>query len=144
MTACLTPLRNPKLLSKLPHGFTLAATTQTAGRGRGANVWIAPPGTLIFSTIINHPAHLTMSRPIIFIQYITAIAIVEAIQSYGKGYEKLPIKIKWPNDICKSLPTNRGRKQKEMLMAARRFGSVSGRLWRVCQDLWLYDPMLLL
>ncbi|KAG9254723.1 biotin-protein ligase [Emericellopsis atlantica] len=103
VTSTVTLLeQNPKLLSKLPHGFTLAATTQTAGRGRGANVWIAPPGMLIFSTIINHPAHLAASRPIIFIQYITAIAIVEAIQSYDQGYEKLPVKIKWPNDICDS------------------------------------------
>ena len=41
-----------------------------------------------------------MTRPIVFIQYIAAIAIVEAIQSYGQGYEKIPVKIKWPNDIC--------------------------------------------
>ena len=92
--------RNPKLLATLPTGFTLAASTQVAGRGRGTNVWIAPPGALIHSTVINHPGHLSMSRPIVFIQYIAAIAIVEAIQSYGQGYEKLPVKIKWPNDIC--------------------------------------------
>lgn len=94
--------RNPKLLAKLPTGFTLAASTQVSGRGRGTNVWIAPPGALIFSTVIDHPAHLAMTRPIIFTQYIAAIAIVEAIQSYAEGYERLPVKIKWPNDICKS------------------------------------------
>lgn len=93
--------RNPKLLANVPTGFTLSATTQVAGRGRGTNVWIAPPGSLIFSTVINHPAHLAMTRPIVFIQYIAAIAIVEAIQSYDQGYEKLPVKVKWPNDICK-------------------------------------------
>lgn len=99
--------RNPKLLANLPTGFTLAACTQVAGRGRGTNVWIAPPGALIHSTVINHPGHLSMSRPIVFIQYIAAIAIVEAIQSYGQGYEKLPVKIKWPNDICEtSLPSH--------------------------------------
>lgn len=96
--------RNPKLISKLPTGFTFSAATQVAGRGRGTNVWVAPPGGLMFSTIINHPAHLAASRPVVFIQYIAAIAIVEAIQSYGVGYENLPIKLKWPNDICKSLP----------------------------------------
>lgn len=41
-----------------------------------------------------------MTRPIVFLQYIAAIAIVEAVQSYGEGYEKIPIRIKWPNDIC--------------------------------------------
>lgn len=91
--------KNYKLLSKLPTGFTLAATTQIAGRGRGSNVWIAPAGSLIMSTVINHPAHIAPSRPVVFIQYLAAVAIVEAIKSYDKGYEDLPVKLKWPNDI---------------------------------------------
>ncbi|POR32168.1 Biotin--protein ligase [Tolypocladium paradoxum] len=90
---------NPKLMSKLPTGFTFSASTQVAGRGRGTNVWVAPPGALVFSTIINHPAHLAVSRPVVFIQYIAAIAIVEAIRSLDVGYENLPVKLKWPNDI---------------------------------------------
>ena len=36
----------------------------------------------------------------IFIQYLAGIATVEAIHSYGDGYDKLGIKLKWPNDIC--------------------------------------------
>lgn len=40
----------------------------------------------------------------VFIQYIAAIAVVEAIQSYGRGYEKLQVKLKWPNDICTLSP----------------------------------------
>lgn len=97
--------KNPKLLGKLPTGFTMAGTTQIAGRGRGTNVWIAPPGCMIFSTVINHPAHLASIRPVVFIQYLTAIAIVEAVKSYdgrmhGTGaYADLPVKLKWPNDI---------------------------------------------
>jgi biotin---protein ligase len=57
------------------------------------------------STVINHPAHLFATRPIIFIQYIAAVAIVEAIRDYDKGYEGLPVKLKWPNDICESWTT---------------------------------------
>ncbi|KAK4166774.1 biotin--protein ligase [Cladorrhinum sp. PSN259] len=91
--------KNHSLLSKLPTGFTLAATTQIAGRGRGSNVWVAPPGSLIMSTVINHPAHFAASRPIVFIQYLAAVAIVEAIKSYGVGYQDMPVKLKWPNDI---------------------------------------------
>ena len=95
--------RNPKITSKLPTGFTFTASTQVTGRGRGTNVWVAPPGSLLFSVVINHPGHLAASRPIVFVQYIAAIAIVEAIRSYGSGYGDLPIKLKWPNDICKCL-----------------------------------------
>lgn len=92
--------RNPKINTKLPTGFTFTASTQIAGRGRGTNVWVAPPGSLLFSVIINHPAHLAASRPIVFIQYLAAVAIVEAIRSYDTGYENMPVKLKWPNDIC--------------------------------------------
>ncbi|KAL2198070.1 biotin-protein ligase [Corynascus similis CBS 632.67] len=92
-------LMNHNLLSKLPTGFTLAATTQVAGRGRGSNVWVAPPGSLIMSTVINHPAHYAATRPIVFIQYLAALAIVEAVKSYDDGYADFPIKIKWPNDV---------------------------------------------
>ncbi|KKA27259.1 hypothetical protein TD95_004097 [Thielaviopsis punctulata] len=91
--------KNPKLLAKIPTGFTVAATTQIAGRGRGSNVWVSPPGCMIMSIVINQAAHLAMTRPVVFIQYIAAIAIVEAIQSYDTGYGKIPVKIKWPNDI---------------------------------------------
>ncbi|RYP80524.1 hypothetical protein DL769_002408 [Monosporascus sp. CRB-8-3] len=97
--------KNYKLLSKLPSGFTLAATTQVAGRGRGSNVWVSPAGSLVMSTVINHPGHLATSRPIVFIQYLAAIAIVEAVKSYDRGYEDLPVRLKWPNDIYARDPT---------------------------------------
>lgn len=98
--------KNHKLLSHLSTGFTLAATTQVAGRGRGSNVWVAPPGSLIMSTVINHPAHLASTRPIVFIQYLAAIAIVEAIKTYDVGYEDFPVKVKWPNDVYVRDPNN--------------------------------------
>ncbi|KAH6982246.1 biotin-protein ligase [Ilyonectria sp. MPI-CAGE-AT-0026] len=102
--------KNPKILSKLSTGFTVCASTQVAGRGRGSNVWVSPPGCLIFSTVINHPAHLAVSRPVVFIQYIAAIAIVEAVQSYDRGYGDIPVKLKWPNDIYALDPTKSGDK----------------------------------
>lgn len=102
--------KNPKLLAKLPTGFTMAATTQTAGRGRGRNVWIAPPGSMVFSTVINHPAHIGATRPVVFVQYLVAIAIVEAVLSYDGSprgaYSGLPVRLKWPNDVYAQDPAN--------------------------------------
>ncbi|KAI1362271.1 biotin-protein ligase [Xylaria arbuscula] len=98
--------KNFKLLSKLPSGFTVVATTQVAGRGRGTNVWVSPAGCLVMSTVINHPGHLAASRPVVFIQYLAAVAIVQAIKTYGKGYDEVPVKLKWPNDIYARDPSN--------------------------------------
>ncbi|KAF2086611.1 class II aaRS and biotin synthetase [Saccharata proteae CBS 121410] len=91
--------KNPSLLRHLPSGFTATATTQVAGRGRGSNVWVSPPGSLMFSTVLRHPVSLTQSAPVVFIQYLAALAMVAAVHTYEPGYQKLPVKLKWPNDI---------------------------------------------
>jgi biotin--protein ligase len=57
------------------------------------------------STVINHPAHLATSRPVVFMQYLAALATVEAVKSYDEGYADIPIKIKWPNDVYVRDPT---------------------------------------
>lgn len=93
--------RNPKLLRKLPSGFTVTATTQVAGRGRGSNVWVSPAGALIFSTVLRHPIAKLQSAPVVFIQYLAAMAVVQGVKSYDEGYEAMPVKVKWPNDVCK-------------------------------------------
>ena len=45
--------------------------------------------------------------PVVFLQYLAALAIVEGIHSYDyetpTAYKKLPVKLKWPNDICESV-----------------------------------------
>lgn len=89
------------MLRRLPNGFMATANVQVAGRGRGSNVWVSPPGQLMFSICIRHPVDKLMSAPVVFIQYLVAMAIVKGIKTYDKGYDKMPIKLKWPNDICK-------------------------------------------
>lgn len=96
--------KNPSLLRHLPNGFTLTATQQVAGRGRGSNVWVAPPGALMFSTVLHHSFQLTQSAPVIFIQYLAALAIVRGVKNYAPGYDQIPVKLKWPNDIYAQLP----------------------------------------
>lgn len=56
----------------------------------------------MFSTVVRHPMEKMQSAPIVFIQYLAAMAVVKGIKTYDKGYEQLPIKMKWPNDVCKS------------------------------------------
>ncbi|EMC92758.1 hypothetical protein BAUCODRAFT_37668 [Baudoinia panamericana UAMH 10762] len=94
--------KNPTLLSHLPTGLTATATTQVAGRGRGSNVWVSPPGSLMFSTVLRHSLTLSnTTAPVVFVQYLAAMATVAGIQQYArKGeYDRLPIKLKWPNDV---------------------------------------------
>jgi biotin--protein ligase len=54
----------------------------------------------MFSTCLRHSVQLAPVAPIVFIQYLAALAIVEGIQTYDTGYEKLGVRLKWPNDIC--------------------------------------------
>ncbi|RAK91124.1 biotin apo-protein ligase [Aspergillus costaricaensis CBS 115574] len=103
--------KNPKLLRKLPNGFTASATTQVAGRGRGSNVWVSPAGALIFSTVLRHPLEKIQSAPVVFIQYLAAMAVVQGIKNYDVGYSELPVKLKWPNDVYALDPENPEKKQ---------------------------------
>jgi biotin--protein ligase len=43
---------------------------------------------------------LMTQAPVVFVQYIAAMAVVEGIKSYDTGYRDVPVKLKWPNDIC--------------------------------------------
>lgn len=50
---------------------------------------------------MKHAMILSNTAPVVFIQYLAAIAIVEGIRSYDRGYQEVAVKLKWPNDICK-------------------------------------------
>jgi biotin--protein ligase len=64
-------------------------------------VWVSPAGCLMWSTCMKHDMVLSNIAPVVFVQYVVAIAIVEGVQSYDIGYQNVPVKLKWPNDICK-------------------------------------------
>ena len=57
----------------------------------------------MFSTVVRHPVSLTSHAPVVFIQYLPALAIVEGIKTYDVGYKDVQVKLKWPNDICECL-----------------------------------------
>lgn len=99
--------QNPGWLKQLPHGFTITATTQTAGRGRGGNVWINPRGVMATLVLFRVPPQVAnLHQHIVTLQYALGLALIEAILGYGSyedgrgvGYEDMPVRLKWPNDI---------------------------------------------
>lgn len=84
---------NPLLLANLSTPLAFLASFQLSGRGRGSNMWLSPPGCLQFSLLLDLPASL--SSKMVFIQYIMALAVCEAVDEDGR----LGVRIKWPNDI---------------------------------------------
>lgn len=96
--------KNYKVLRTLPTGFTAVGNIQVAGRGRANNVWVSPLGVLAFSTVLRMPLHndYGLPSPMVFVQYLAAIAIVESIRTYARvslGIADFPVYIKWPNDV---------------------------------------------
>lgn len=94
--------RNFTFSQALPDGLVCLATNQVAGRGRGRNSWVSQLGALQFSLLVRHSLQLTKA-PVVFIQYIIALSILESIRS-RKGYEDIPLRLKWPNDIYAETP----------------------------------------
>ncbi|KAG0240291.1 biotin-protein ligase [Mortierella sp. GBAus27b] len=94
--------KNFSLCQQLPNGFVCNATTQIAGRGRGRNSWISPPGCLQFSMVLRHPVQARHASAV-FVQYLVALAVVESVCSLP-GYEDVPLRLKWPNDIYAEAP----------------------------------------
>ncbi|KAF7730688.1 biotin holocarboxylase synthetase [Apophysomyces ossiformis] len=94
--------KNYSFAQVFPTGLVCLASNQIAGRGRGRNSWVSQAGALQFSLVVRHSLSLTKA-PVVFIQYIIALAVVESIRS-RKGYEEVPLRLKWPNDIYADLP----------------------------------------
>nr|CAG8545032.1 2010_t:CDS:10 [Entrophospora candida] len=96
---------NLKLKKELPNGFIFLTNRQIQGRGRGKNTWISPLGCLQFSFTLNHYDNPTTSASVVFIQYLLSLAIVESIRTKD-GYEEIPLRLKWPNDIYAFIDDN--------------------------------------
>ena len=103
MTSTSTLLEsNPTLTRALPAGTVCVATRQLSGRGRGSNTWVSPKGSLMFSVKFSHPLAESERAPVVFVQYLAAMAVVEAVKDYDPEdarYGELPVRLKWPNDV---------------------------------------------
>lgn len=76
-----------------PHGTTVVAERQTAGRGRRGRSWVSPAGKSVYFTIVVRPKFDPDKASMITL--VMALSVAEAIQEVTG----LPAGIKWPNDI---------------------------------------------
>ena len=53
----------------------------------------------MFSTVIWHASTLSYTAPVVFVQSLAAMAVVQAARGYARGYERLRLRLKWPNDV---------------------------------------------
>ncbi|KAI0705531.1 hypothetical protein C8Q76DRAFT_771266 [Earliella scabrosa] len=92
--------KNQRLLTSLPTPLLSLASSQLTGRGRGANIWLSPPGCLQFSLLLRVSLAAFPASKIVFVQYLVALAVAEACRAPGVlGAEGERVRIKWPNDI---------------------------------------------
>lgn len=79
-------------------GFAVISRCQSRGSGRNNNQWLSPEGCAMFSLQLHVPLASALGQRLPMIQHLVAVAVVKAIRSIP-GYEKLDIRVKWPNDI---------------------------------------------
>ncbi|QDT39006.1 biotin--[acetyl-CoA-carboxylase] ligase [Stratiformator vulcanicus] len=72
------------------------ATRQTAGRGRGANRWVAGSGSLTFSVVIDPADFKLETAELPLVSLITGLAVRDAISS---KLGDVCVQLKWPNDV---------------------------------------------
>ena len=102
-----------------PHGTSVAARLQTAGRGRRGHVWESPLGNLYLSVVL---------RPVVAPARLPGLAAacglgaLDGLEELGLAHE---VQLKWPNDLLA-----RGRKLGGILVETAR--DDDGRLVAVC------------
>lgn len=76
-----------------PHGTTVVANMQTAGKGRRGKTWQSPEGSAIYMTILLKPDFLPDKASMLTL--VMALSVADAIEETTG----LQSGIKWPNDI---------------------------------------------
>jgi BirA family biotin operon repressor/biotin-[acetyl-CoA-carboxylase] ligase len=75
-----------------PHGATVVAGEQTAGRGRHGRTWTAAPGESLLVSVVLRPA-LAPER-LALVGLAAGLAAAEAADTFGADAG-----LKWPNDV---------------------------------------------
>jgi BirA family biotin operon repressor/biotin-[acetyl-CoA-carboxylase] ligase len=77
-----------------PEGSVFLAEEQTAGRGRGANIWQSPRSTGIYCSVILRPT--LPPSDVLVLSLAAGIAVHAAIQQVDA---RVTPDLKWPNDV---------------------------------------------
>ena len=67
-------------------------------KGRSGNMWISPIGSMMFTLPLPLSPASRLSHHLPLLQHMVGVAVVHGIRTLP-GYEAIPIRIKWPNDI---------------------------------------------
>jgi BirA family transcriptional regulator, biotin operon repressor / biotin---[acetyl-CoA-carboxylase] ligase len=78
-------------LRELVDGACVWTERQTAGRGRGAHRWLAPPGVLTASFVLPVPAQV----PVTYLSLCAGLVIAHAVEDHAPQAQ---VQVKWPND----------------------------------------------
>src|SRR5450631_2544892 len=73
----------------------IAASSQSAGRGRRNSAWASPPGNLYATLLLSEPSAPEHAPQLSF---VTALALHDAIAACAPQLGPL-LKVKWPNDL---------------------------------------------
>jgi BirA family transcriptional regulator, biotin operon repressor / biotin---[acetyl-CoA-carboxylase] ligase len=74
-----------------PEGVVVVADHQTAGRGRRARTWVAPPGgSLLLSVLLRPPARVAGA-----VTMAVGVCMAEAVERVAG----VTVGLKWPNDL---------------------------------------------
>ncbi|HEX3008699.1 MAG TPA: biotin--[acetyl-CoA-carboxylase] ligase [Bacteroidales bacterium] len=77
----------------LPEGSVIVASSQTKGRGQGANKWHSEAGKNLTCSFVLYPSFLEASYQF-YISKIFSLAVADLVSLYSDK-----VSIKWPNDI---------------------------------------------
>ncbi len=75
-----------------PEGTVVIAERQTAGRGRRGRSWHSPQGGAWFSILLKPPVSINSAG---CVSVLLAVAIAQSL----RDWLKLPVGVKWPNDL---------------------------------------------
>ncbi len=88
-------------------GTRVVARTQTAGRGRLDHTWASPPGSLYLSIVLR-----SSDSP----SGLLALLLGARLSGALSDRYRVPLRVKWPNDLLTTDPARPGRKLSGILL----------------------------